>query len=152
MTRKSESTVTATPEMVEEAFAWMTPERLAALDAMTDEDIAAQIADNPDAAPELDDAWFVRARLVMPLQNKAAITATTVRFDETRMWVDLEDGRTLGIPLSWYPRLLHGSPAARAEVSIVASGLHWEELDEDISIPGLLAGYRDMTKLGRKAA
>jgi hypothetical protein len=48
----------------------MTPERLAALDAMTDEDIAAQIADNPDAAPELTDEWFENARLVIPLKGK----------------------------------------------------------------------------------
>lgn len=61
-----------TPEMLAEAEAWMTPERLAALDAMTDEDIARQIAKNPDAAPELDDAWFERARLVIPLKGKKA--------------------------------------------------------------------------------
>lgn len=61
-----------TPEMLAEAEAWMTPERLAALDAMTDEDIARQIAENPDAAPELDDAWFERARLVIPLKGKKA--------------------------------------------------------------------------------
>jgi hypothetical protein len=50
----------------------MTPERLAAFDAMTDEDIRAQIASNPDAAPELDDAWFERARLVIPLKGRKA--------------------------------------------------------------------------------
>jgi hypothetical protein len=48
----------------------MTPERLAALDAMTDEDIAAQIADDPDAAPERPDEWFENARLVIPLKSK----------------------------------------------------------------------------------
>ena len=68
MSEKSENIVTVTPEMIEEAFAWLTPERLAALDALTDDDIAAQIASNPDAAPELDDAWFARARLVTPLK------------------------------------------------------------------------------------
>ena len=61
-----------TSEMLAEAKAWMTPERLAALDAMTDEDIAKQIAENPNAAPELDDAWFERARLVIPLKGKKA--------------------------------------------------------------------------------
>ena len=71
MTEKSTDTVTVTPEMVDAAFAWFTPERLAAYDAMTDEDIAAQIASNPDAAPELDDAWFARARLVRPLKPRA---------------------------------------------------------------------------------
>ena len=78
--------------------------------------------------------------------------ATSVRFDDAQMWVELEDGRTLGIPLTWYPRLLHGSVADRAKVSISPSGLHWEELDEDISIAGLLAGRGDMTRANKRAA
>jgi len=81
-----------------------------------------------------------------------SVRATEVRFDDAQMWVELEDGRTLGIPLAWYPRLLHGSPADRAQVSISPSGLHWEELDEDISIAGLLAGRGDMTRMGKRAA
>ena len=72
MTKKSPNIVKVTPEMLAEAAAWMTPERLAAFDAMTEEDIARQIAENPDAAPELDDAWFERARLVIPLKGKKA--------------------------------------------------------------------------------
>jgi hypothetical protein len=48
----------------------MTPERMAALDAMTEEDIATQIASNPDAAPELTDKWFENARLVIPLKSR----------------------------------------------------------------------------------
>ena len=72
MTKKSPNIVKVTPERLAKARAWMTPERLAAFDAMTDEDIAAQIASNPDAAPELDDAWFERARLVTPLKGKRA--------------------------------------------------------------------------------
>ena len=67
-----ENIVTVTPERIAEAFAWMTPERLAAFDALTDDDIAAQIASNPDAAPELDDAWFENARLVIPLKGRKA--------------------------------------------------------------------------------
>lgn len=78
--------------------------------------------------------------------------ATAVRFDDYMMWVDLEDGRNLGIPLAWFPRLLHGTPAQRDEVSISAIGLHWEELDEDISIAGLLAGRGDMTNVRKRAA
>ena len=72
--------------------------------------------------------------------------ATAVRFDEDSFWVELEDGRVLGIPLVWYPRLLRGSPEARAKVSISPGGLHWDKLDEDISIAGLLAGRGDMTQ------
>ncbi len=78
--------------------------------------------------------------------------AVEVTFDNDQMWVRLEDGRTLGIPLAWYPRLLHGSMEARNEVSISPSGLHWEELDEDISIAGLLAGRGDMTRARKQAA
>lgn len=78
--------------------------------------------------------------------------AVEVTFDNDQMWVRLEDGRTLGIPLAWYPRLLHGSMEARKEVSISPSGLHWEELDEDISIAGLLAGRGDMTRARKQAA
>jgi Protein of unknown function (DUF2442) len=80
------------------------------------------------------------------------ITATSVRFDDDQMWVELDDGRTLGIPLAWYPRLLHGTPEQRNQLMISPSGLHWEELDEDISIAGLIAGRRDMTRMGKVAA
>jgi hypothetical protein len=80
------------------------------------------------------------------------VRATSVRFDEDQMWVALDDGRTLGIPLAWFPRLFHGTPAQRAEVRIGPSGLHWEELDEDISIRGLLAGRGDRTMFRRTRA
>ncbi len=75
-----------------------------------------------------------------------------VRFDDYNLWVDLEDGRTLGIPLAWFPRLLHGTPEQRAAVELSRAGLHWEELDEDISIAGLLAGRGDVTSARTKAA
>ena len=69
-----------------------------------------------------------------------------VRFDENSFWVDLEDGRTLGIPLAWFPRLLHATPRQREQVELSRSGLHWEEIDEDISVAGLLAGRGNMTR------
>lgn len=81
-----------------------------------------------------------------------SVSATAVRFDDDQMWVELDDGRTLGIPLAWYPRLFHGSPELRAKCSISRSGLHWDELDEDISIAGLIAGRRDMTRTRKAAA
>ena len=55
------------------------------------------------------------------------------------MWVSHEDGRTLGVPLAWFPRLLEADPTARQAVMMSAYGLHWEALDEDISVPALLA-------------
>ena len=75
-----------------------------------------------------------------------------VRFDADSFWVDLSDGRTLGIPLAWFPRLLHGSTESRAKVSLSRTGLHWEELDEDISVAGLLAGRGDGTLAKAQAA
>ncbi|WP_454648110.1 DUF2442 domain-containing protein [Bradyrhizobium liaoningense] len=80
------------------------------------------------------------------------ISATSVRFDEYTMWVELSDGRTLGVPLAWFPRLLHATPAERDRVELSRVGLHWEALDEDISIAGLLAGRGDVTRTSEHAA
>jgi hypothetical protein len=80
------------------------------------------------------------------------VEATEVTFDEDRMWVALDDGRSVGVPLAWYPRLLKGSLEDRAKVWITPSGLHWDELDEDISIASILAGRGDMTRSPLKAA
>ena len=76
----------------------------------------------------------------------------TVRFDTDAMWVDLEDGRTIGVPLAWFPRLLRASSDEREQVTLSPSGLHWEELDEDVSIAGLLTGRGDMTAGHQHAA
>jgi Protein of unknown function (DUF2442) len=73
------------------------------------------------------------------------ISATEVRFDDDSMWVDLNDGRTLGVPLAWFPRLLRANKAQLTAVEISPNGLHWDEIDEDISIAGLLAGKADQT-------
>jgi hypothetical protein len=78
------------------------------------------------------------------------ISAKSVRFDEASMWVDLSDGRTLGVPYAWFPRLLMATPEQRQQVEIGRMGLHWEALDEDISIAGLLAGRGDRTRWGRR--
>jgi Protein of unknown function (DUF2442) len=69
------------------------------------------------------------------------VSATSVRFDEHSMWVELTDGRTLGVPLAWFPRLLRATPAEREQVELSRVGLHWSVIDEDISIEGLLAGH-----------
>ncbi len=71
--------------------------------------------------------------------------AKSVRFDEDLMWVELEDGRTLGVPFAWFPRLLRATPPQRANYFLSPSGIHWDEIDEDISIAGLIAGRGDMT-------
>ena len=74
MTEKSEGIRRVSLEEAREAArAWATPENLAKLDAMTDEDIGRQIAGNPDAAPELTDEWFENARLVIPLKGRKKV-------------------------------------------------------------------------------
>ena len=75
-----------------------------------------------------------------------SISAKSLRFDDDSMWVELSDGRTLGVPLVWFPRLLHATRAQRLAYEISRKGLHWDELDEDISIEGLLAGRGDETR------
>ncbi|WP_454853846.1 DUF2442 domain-containing protein [Rhizobium binxianense] len=74
-----------------------------------------------------------------------SISATEVTFDEHTMWVALDDGRMLGVPLAWFPRLLNANKEQLQSVEISPMGLHWDELDEDISIAGLLAGRGDQT-------
>jgi hypothetical protein len=75
-----------------------------------------------------------------------AAKATRVHFDKDSMWVHLSDGRVIGVPLAWFPRLLHSTVEQREQVRISSRGLHWEALDEDISIAGLLAGQGDLTQ------
>jgi len=77
---------------------------------------------------------------------------TKVTFDDDCLWVSLADGRTIGVPLAWYPRLLHGSPEARADLFLSPGGLHWDTLDEDISIETIVAGRGDHTDTHRHAA
>jgi hypothetical protein len=75
----------------------------------------------------------------------SAANPTKVHFDEDSMWVSLSDGRVLGVPLAWFPKLLHASAEHREQVELSPFGLHWEALDEDISVAGLLEGRGDAT-------
>jgi hypothetical protein len=70
--------------------------------------------------------------------------ARAVRVTDEQLIVELTDGRELSVPLSWYPRLNHGSPDERARWEMIGrgDGIHWPDLDEDISVEGLLAGRR----------
>jgi hypothetical protein len=76
-----------------------------------------------------------------------------VRFDSERLIVDLADGRTIAVPLVWYPRLLDATPAQRAKWATAGGGfgIHWPELDEDLSVAGLLSGT-PASKARRRAA
>lgn len=70
--------------------------------------------------------------------------AAEVRVTDDHLIVDLVDGRSLSVPLAWYPRLLHGSPAERQNWQLLGDGfaIEWMNLDEHIGIEGLLAGRR----------
>jgi hypothetical protein len=67
------------------------------------------------------------------------ISAMSVTFDQHNIWVELSDGRTLGVPLALFPRLLQATPAQRSRVELNRLGLHWDEIHEDISVADLLA-------------
>lgn len=78
--------------------------------------------------------------------------ATTVSLGETSFIVMLKDGRALSIPYTWYPRLIEATATQRNhyELSGEGEGIHWPELEEDISVAGLLAGRHDQTNFARK--
>lgn len=68
--------------------------------------------------------------------------AENVKVTEDTLSVDLSDGRTISVPLAWFPRLVHASEKERNNWRLTGKGhgIHWEEMDEDISVEGLLAG------------
>jgi hypothetical protein len=68
--------------------------------------------------------------------------AQDVHVSEDTLTFDLSDGRTISVPLGWFPRLEHGRPEERANWRLIGKGhgIHWPDLDEDISVEGLLAG------------
>lgn len=70
--------------------------------------------------------------------------AQNVSVNEDSLTVDLEDGRTITVPLAWFPRLVSGTPTERANYGFIGSGggIYWPDLDEDISVASLLAGRR----------
>jgi hypothetical protein len=77
------------------------------------------------------------SRVDMEIPNAEGLSVT-----DDSLSVDLSDGRTVTVPLTWFPRLLHGAPAERERWRLIGrgEGIHWEALDEDISVESLLAG------------
>jgi hypothetical protein len=76
------------------------------------------------------------------LNQGETLHAQQVTINEDSLIVDLVDGRTIIVPLMWYPRLWYGAPAERNHFEIIGDGaiIHWDDLDEDLSVDGLLAG------------
>jgi len=67
-----------------------------------------------------------------------------VAISDDTLSIDLEDGRSVAVPIGWYPRLAFGTPAERAnfQISGAGYGIHWQDLDEDIGIEGILLGKK----------
>ena len=76
------------------------------------------------------------------LESKAGERVRDVRVTDDTISVDLFDGRTITVPLAWYPRLLHATSEQRANWRIAGAGygIHWPDIDEDLSTRGLLQG------------
>ncbi len=68
--------------------------------------------------------------------------AIDVAVDDDNLMVDLADGRRVTVPLAWFPRLLHASPEQRRNWRLIGDGqgIHWPDVDEDLSVSGLLRG------------
>ncbi len=68
--------------------------------------------------------------------------AVSVFIDDDTLTVELDDGRTVSVPVAWYPRLQHASKEEKTNWRLIGKGcgIHWENLDEDISVEGMLAG------------
>ena len=75
-----------------------------------------------------------------------------VSFDDATMSVELDDGRTITVPLAWYPRLIGAKRDQLEAFELSPGGVHWDELDEDISIEGLITGRGDQTTKRPSAA
>ena len=80
--------------------------------------------------------------------------AKSVKFSEALMWVELHDGRTIGAPLVYFPRLSSATldQLNKYEISGCGIGIHWDELNEDISVKALLSGNSDLTAQSKDAA
>ena len=81
------------------------------------------------------------------------VRATKVWFDDDNMWVALDDGRVMSVPKVWFPRLDNATDEELSDYEMSGNGLglHWDKLDEDISVPNLLLGYGAVRKRGRPA-
>jgi hypothetical protein len=87
------------------------------------------------------------------LEPKAGERVRDVRFTDDAISVDLFDGRTIMVPLAWYPRLLHATPEQRKNWKIAGAGygIHWPDIDEDLTTQGLLQGAPAPRKASKAA-
>jgi len=80
--------------------------------------------------------------MITLILDSAALKATAVQTTEDTLVVELADGRSISAPLGWFPRLFHGTVTEREHFRFIAGGegIHWPDLDEDISVEGIVAG------------
>jgi len=138
--------IEALPESDQDAFACQTME-------MLDEDEAwdRSLRANPEKSQALADEALEEYQRgnCTPMGELVADdaplpTAASVRVSHDEIVVNLSDGRTISVPLVWFPRLAHGTEVERPNLTLIGrgEGIHWPDLDEDISVKGLLAGRR----------
>ena len=74
--------------------------------------------------------------------DSASLIATSAEVTNDSLGVELADGRSISVPLAWYPRLIHATADERAHFRFIGGGegIHWPDLDEDISVEGIVAG------------
>lgn len=82
----------------------------------------------------------------------SSFSPKNVRFDDDSFWVEVADGRTLGVPIAWFPRLLFATPEQRLQFELSPLGIHWDALDEDILVEALFLGLGDRTRRAAAAA
>jgi len=87
-------------------------------------------------------SYWENGMLISVDDERLHVKATDVRVTDDALCVELEDGRSVTVPLVWYPRLVHGTKKERSNFEIGHFGIHWPDLDEDISIKGLLLGHQ----------
>ena len=85
-------------------------------------------------------------------EPKMSFSPEHVRFDSLSMWVEVTNGRTIGVPLTSFPRLLGASPAQREAFELSRRRIHWQEIDEDILVEALFQGFGDRTRRVTAAA
>ena len=89
--------------------------------------------------------WGMRGSLMYVSTTEISVPeAMTVAVTEDTLTAELSDGRTISVPLAWYPRLVHAAPEERGNWELIGrgQGIHWPDLDEDISVENLLAGRK----------
>ena len=89
---------------------------------------------------------------ILTLVNEPLVT--DVRFSDASLGVTLEDGREISVPIAWFPRLRDANAAQRQNWRLIGrgEGIHWPDIDEDISAYGLLAGYNAATPVRARSA